>query len=83
MARKSKDFDCMLDRRFREILKATRLGKGLSQSEIARRIGVKHATYHEIENGNCSPNLATVERIATALELDPLKLLEEKSAAVA
>lgn len=68
----------MLDRTFRDILKATRLDKGLSQSEIARRIGVKHATYHEIENGKSSPNLATVERIARALEIDPIELLEEK-----
>ena len=83
MARKAKDFDCMLDRRFREILKATRLDKGLSQSEVARRLGVKHATYHEIENGNCSPNLATIEKIASVLELDPLELLEEKTAGAA
>lgn len=73
----------MLDRRFREILRATRTDKGLSQSELARRLGVKHATYHEIENGHCSPNLATIEKIADVLELDPLQLLGEKTAGVA
>ena len=83
MARKIKDFDGMLDRRFREILRERRTGKGLSQSEVARRLGVKHATYHEIENGKCSPNLATVEKIAGVLELDPLELLGEKSVGAA
>ena len=73
----------MLDRRFREILRAVREGKNLSQSEVARRIGVKHATYHEIENGSSSPNLATIERIAAAIEIDPLELLEKKVAGVA
>jgi len=83
MARNYKETDCMLDRRFRGILKAVRIDKGLSQSEVARRIGVKHATYHEIENGTSSPNLATIERIAKALELDPIELLEKKIVEVA
>ena len=67
----------MLDRRFRERLKAARERLGLSQSEVARRLGVAHATYHEYEHGSCSPSLSTIERLASVLEIEPLDLIGE------
>lgn len=41
---------------------------GISQSELARRVGVGKTTISEIERGDRLPNVLTAIRIARALE---------------
>ena len=50
-------------------LKAWRDFRGLTQADVERRGGLAHNAVSRIETGIVSPKLATLERIATALEL--------------
>lgn len=51
-----------------EKLKDLRNYHGISQSELARRVGVGKTTISEIERGDRLPNVLTAIRIARALE---------------
>ncbi len=51
-----------------EKLKDLRDYYGISQRELARRIGVGKTTISEIERGDRLPNVLTAIRIARALE---------------
>ena len=51
----------------REALIAVRKAKGLSQSGLARAIGVTRATVNKYESGRASPREATWKKIATVL----------------
>ena len=51
-----------------EKLKDLRDYHGISQRELARRIGVGKTTISEIERGDRLPNVLTAIRIARALE---------------
>lgn len=51
-----------------EKLKDLRDYHGISQRELARRIGVGKTTISEIERGDRMPNVLTAIRIARALE---------------
>jgi len=59
--------DEVLDR-FRRNLKTIREIKGLSQSEVARRLGVPPSYICDMERGRRSPNLRTVAAIAEVLQ---------------
>lgn len=47
----------------------------LSQSEIARRIGVKPQTVYEYLNGMIVPALDTFANLCKVLDLDPAEIL--------
>lgn len=51
-----------------ETLKDLRDYHGISQRELARRVGVGKTTISEIERGDRLPNVLTAIRIARALE---------------
>lgn len=51
-----------------ETLKDLRDYHGISQRELARRIGVGKTTISEIERGDRLPNVLTAIRIARAME---------------
>lgn len=52
-----------------------RKAAGLTQEEFADRSGI-HPTYiSAIENGHRNPTIDVVERLASALEVDPVTLL--------
>ena len=51
----------------REALRAVRKAKGLSQSGLARAIGVTRATVNKYESGHASPREATWKKIAAVL----------------
>ena len=69
-------------------LKAWRLAKHVSQSELARRIGIKPSMVCQLESGRNTPNLDTVDKIAKALKvrvnhflfLDPSEVSEPEEA---
>ena len=50
---------------------------GLSQSELASRLGVAPSRVSQIERYEAAPTLAIVERLAEAFEIDPPVLVTE------
>lgn len=56
-------------------LKREMATRNVSQSELARRIGVAPARINELLRGLHSPTIDTIEKIATALDLPPAALL--------
>lgn len=57
-----------------EKIKKARLEKGLTQKEIAQKIGISQPTYTQWENGTRNPKRETLIKIATALDV-PIALL--------
>ena len=49
----------------RQIIRA-RIIAGLTQKELAKRIGSRQSNVSRIENGNSNPSIATLKRIAEA-----------------
>lgn len=72
-----------LHRVFCENVKARRAALGISQYEVARRLGVSQPTYAAIESGKAKPGLDTIERVATVLNIAPSDLLIEAAAVTA
>lgn len=60
---------------FRANLKTRRVELGLSQSEIARRIGVDPGYISDLERGKRNPNLQRLAPLAVALDTTPSALL--------
>jgi len=57
---------------FGEYLRELRLEKGLSQRELAERVGVTFPYISKIENNNlAAPSEKILEKIASNLEVDP------------
>jgi len=47
-----------------------RLEKGLSQSELAKKIGTKQSAISRLESGNYNPSISFLEKVAKALNLN-------------
>lgn len=60
-----------------ENLKRIRTDKGISQSDIAKALRVSRGFVSNLENGKTNPTLATMARVAEALEVTTVELLEE------
>lgn len=54
---------------FSERLKELRLKKGLTQTELGKKVGVKQNTFTNWENGKREPNFETIIKIADLLEV--------------
>jgi transcriptional regulator with XRE-family HTH domain len=52
-----------------EALREARKMKRLTQSELERRSGLNREYVSLMENGHINPNISTLERMASALEL--------------
>jgi len=52
--------------------------KGITMSELAARTGIMQANISNLYHGKISPNLSTIERIATALAIPVADLLKTK-----
>ena len=50
-----------------EMLIKARTSQHISQKELAIRAGMRQSNLSRIENGQCSPNLATLQKIAKGL----------------
>jgi transcriptional regulator with XRE-family HTH domain len=50
-----------------EKLRTIRKKNGLTQAELARRVGVSRSYINKIENGEAKPSLTLLERIASIL----------------
>ena len=55
---------------FPRLLRRVRIARGLSQSQLARAIGVDHSTISRFERGERRPRRLTVLKLARALDLD-------------
>jgi transcriptional regulator with XRE-family HTH domain len=66
-------FHCIMDigKRLRELREA----KALSQGDIERRSGLLRSYISRVEGGYTAPSLATLEKFAKALEVEPYQLL--------
>jgi transcriptional regulator with XRE-family HTH domain len=60
-----------IDKRLRQLRQA----KGLSQGDIERRSGLLRSYISRVEGGYTVPSLATLEKWAVALEIQPYQLL--------
>ena len=50
---------------------------GLTQEEVAARMGISHSHYSAIENGRQNLTFGTFDRLYKALEVRPAALFEE------
>jgi transcriptional regulator with XRE-family HTH domain len=57
-------------------LKQIRIAKKLSQGAIARKLNVHRAYVSGIEHGKRNPTLATIDRLAEALDVPVNQLLK-------
>jgi HTH-type transcriptional regulator / antitoxin HipB len=59
-----------------ERIRALREASGISQAELARRIGSTQPSIARLEAGRVSPTLETLERVAAALDAELVVALE-------
>jgi len=57
-------------------LKKIRTKKGISQGDIARTLDVSRGYISNIENGKTNPTLATISRLAKAVEVSINELMK-------
>ncbi len=57
-------------------LKRIRTEKGISQGDIARALEVDKSFVSNIENGKTNPTLATITKLAKAIEVSVGELME-------
>lgn len=50
-------------------LKELREKKGMSQTELANRVGLKQTTISQYESGSRKPNLTMAKKLSDALEI--------------
>lgn len=60
---------------FYENLRNARLRKGLSQKELAEKLGVARSSYCMYESGDREPNIITILKIADLLDVSTNELL--------
>lgn len=56
-------------------IKLVRQAKGLTQEEIAEKLGMSHNAYGDIERGDSDPKLSKLEKIAIIFEMSLSELL--------
>ena len=70
------------DRHFGKRLRETRLGAGLSQSDLEDISGIPKARLSRYENGHVEPSIQTLNRLARALNVSEASLLGDQRAAL-
>jgi len=46
---------------------AARIAQNLTQKELAEKTGIRQSNISRIENGNCSPTVATLQQLASGM----------------
>lgn len=64
-----------LTKKLGEQLRKIRIQKGMSQGDIAKKLGVHRSYISGIERGIRNPTVKNLERLADALGVDPRNLL--------
>jgi DNA-binding XRE family transcriptional regulator len=52
------------EREYIKAIIAARMEQNLTQKELAEKTGIRQSNISRIENGNCSPTIATLQQIA-------------------
>jgi predicted transcriptional regulator len=52
------------EREYIKAIIAARMEQNLTQKELAEKTGIRQSNISRIENGNCSPTVATLQQIA-------------------
>lgn len=52
-----------------------RQARGLTQQDVAKRLGVQRTFISKIENCNCVPTISSIEALAKALDVTPYVLI--------
>jgi predicted transcriptional regulator len=52
------------EREYTKAIIAARLEQNMTQRELSERTGIRQSNISRIENGNCSPTVATLQQIA-------------------
>lgn len=55
------------EREYVKAIIAARMEQNLTQKELARKTGIRQSNISRIENGNCSPTVATLQQIAAGV----------------
>ena len=62
------NYECELNRTMTSaMVRTNRIESNLTQKELAEKIGIRQSNISRIENGNCSPTVATLQQIAGGL----------------
>jgi transcriptional regulator with XRE-family HTH domain len=64
---------------FRANVNELLLRRGISRTELARRMGVKQPFVSQLLNGQREPGLRVLERMAAALDVQPATLIKKNS----
>lgn len=68
------DKDLILQR-LGEQVRRIRLEKGLTQTELANKIGKDHPSINKLENGKVNPSFYFLYEVATGLEVELIELI--------
>ena len=52
------------EREYIKAIIAARMERNLTQKELAEKTGIRQSNISRIENGNCSPTIATLQQLA-------------------
>lgn len=66
---------------FNDQIKQLRLQMGISQSELARRIGYSHEFISQVERGIKTPSIKALQKIASGLGVPASSLMESRQSA--
>jgi DNA-binding XRE family transcriptional regulator len=55
------------EREYIKAMIAARIEQNLTQEELALRTGIRQSNISRIENGNCSPTIATLQQLAAGI----------------
>ena len=55
------------EREYIKAIVAARLDQNLTQKDLAEKTGIRQSNISRIENGNCSPTVATLQQIASGV----------------
>jgi transcriptional regulator with XRE-family HTH domain len=61
---------------FGERVRRRRTALGMTQEQLAAKVGMNRPDLSDIENGKHSPTLKTIERLADALDVPPSALVD-------
>lgn len=64
-----------------DAIRALRIRSGLGPVELARRAGINAATFWRIENNHAQPRVATLRKIADALDVPVTAITTRKDSA--
>lgn len=67
---------------FGPVLAAARESRGLTQGQLARKMGRSPQQISRMENGEREPMLSTILLVAAALDMDPGELVRRAAAAM-